>query len=125
MLKKMLTQTAVDQNSPCSEVAAEVFFVKMLNYDGTEEQKLLASFALKSGGFRAFAHLSTADMLSTAVALFSLSYAKYDLRLIMPECLDFIQQNYAEGAFLSGDGDLTPDVEYTFYGLLALGVLAN
>ena len=125
MLKKMLTQTSVDQNAPCSEVAAEVFLVKMLNYDGTEEQKLLASFALESGGFKAFAHLSNADILSTAVALFALNYAGYDLRLIMPSCLDFIQQNYSEGAFLSGDGDETADVEYTFYGLLALGVLAN
>ncbi|MFA5330143.1 MAG: hypothetical protein WC384_20280 [Prolixibacteraceae bacterium] len=36
-----------------------------------------------------------------------------------------IPENYANGAFLSGDGDLTEDLEYTFYGLLALGVLVN
>ncbi|HEY3373263.1 MAG TPA: prenyltransferase/squalene oxidase repeat-containing protein [Prolixibacteraceae bacterium] len=125
MLKKRLSKTLVDQQSPCSEVAAEVFLVKMLNYDGTEEQALLSSFSLESGGFKAFAHLDNADMLSTAVALFALSYAGHDIRLIMPSCLDFIQQNYSEGAFLSGDGDQSADVEYTFYGLLALGVLAN
>ena len=123
MLKKMLTETKVDQQSPCSEVAAEVFLVKMMNYDGSEEQELLTSFALKSGGFKAFSHLSNADMLSTAVALFALTYSGRDIRLIMPSCLDFILQNYSEGAFLSGDGDMTSDVEYTFYGLLALGEL--
>lgn len=125
VLRKILTQTAVDQQSPCSEVAAEVFLVKLLNYDGSEEQELLTTFALESGGFKAFAHLDNADMLSTAVALFALTYAGHDVRLIMPSCLEFIQQNYYEGAFLSGDGDQTADVEYTFYGLLALGVLAN
>lgn len=125
MAKRFLSKTSIDQQSPCSEVAAEVFLVKLLNYDGAEEQELLTSFALESGGFKAFAHLHNADMLSTAVALFALTYAGHDVRLIMPSCLDFIQQNYSEGAFLSGDGDLTADVEYTFYGLLALGVLVN
>jgi hypothetical protein len=125
MSKRMLARTSVDRHSPCSEVAAEVFLVKMLNYDGSEEQELLTSFACESGGFKAFAHLDKADMLSTAVALFALTYADHDVRLLLPSSLDFIEQNYAEGAFLSGDGDLTADVEYTFYGLLALGVLAN
>jgi hypothetical protein len=95
----------------------------MMNQDGLDEQEVLKSFACKSGGFKAFAHLDQADMLSTAVALFALNFAGSDLRLLKPGCLDFIQQNYAEGAFLSGDGDPTTDVEYTFYGLLALGVL--
>lgn len=125
MAKRMLTHTTVDQHSPCSEIAAKVFILKMLNQDGLNEQKLLASFACESGGFKAFALLNNADMLSTAVALFALTYAGHDIRLLMPSCLDFIDQNYSEGAFLSGDGDQTADVEYTFYGLLALGVLAN
>lgn len=123
--KRMLAQTTIDVNSPCSEVAARVFLQKMMNQDGLEEQELLKSFACKSGGFKAFSHLDQADMLSTAVALFALNFAGSDLRLLKPGCLDFIQQNYAEGAFLSGDGDQTVDVEYTFYGLLALGVLAD
>ena len=125
MSKRMLTQTVVDQHSPCSEIAAKVFLLKMFNQDGTTEQKLLNTFVCQSGGFKAFAHLSNADILSTAVALFALTYAGDDIRLLKPSCLNFIQQNYFEGAFLSGDGDLTADVEYTFYGLLALGVLAN
>lgn len=123
--KRMLTRTTVDQHSPCSEVAAKVFLQKMMDQDGSEDQELLKSFACKTGGFKAFSHLNTADMLSTAVALFALNYAGCDLRLLKPVCLDFIGQNFSDGAFLSGDGDVTKDVEYTFYGLLALGVLSD
>lgn len=123
--KRMLARTTIDQHSPCSEVAAKVFLQKMMNQEGSEDQKLLKSFACETGGFKAFAHLNNADMLSTAVAFFALNQASCDLRLLKPACLDFIGQNFADGAFLSGDGDTTADVEYTFYGLLALGVLAQ
>jgi hypothetical protein len=123
--KRMLARTTIDQHSPCSEVAAKVFLQKMMSQDGSEDQELLKSFACESGGFKAFAHLENADMLSTAVALFALNYAGCDLRLLKPICLDFIEQNFSYGAFLSGDGDPTADVEYTFYGLLALGVLVD
>jgi hypothetical protein len=124
-VRRILIQTTVDQHSPCSEVAARAFLQKMMNQDGSKELELLQSFTCESGGFKAFAHIDKADMLSTAVALFALNHAGYDLRLQKPACLGFIQQNFSEGAFLSGDGDLTADVEYTFYGLLALGVLVN
>lgn len=123
--KKIVARTIVDKNSPCSEVAAKVFLRKMMNENRSDEQELLKSFACELGGFKAFLHLQQSDMLSTAVALFALNYAGCDLRLLKPACLDFIQSNYSEGAFLSGDGDQTADVEYTFYGLLALGVLAG
>lgn len=123
--QRMLAQTTIDGNSPCSEVAARLFLQKMMNQDGLTEQELLKYFACETGGFKAFAHLNNADMLSTAVALFALNFAGSDLRLLKPACLDFIESNFADGAFLSGDGDQTTDVEYTFYGLLALGVLAK
>ena len=45
--------------------------------------------------------------------------------MIKPGCLEFVGANYSDGSFLSGDGDLTKDLEYTFYGLLALGALIN
>jgi len=124
-IRKMSARTTVDANSPCSEVAAKVFMQKMMNRDGNSEQNLLKKFACETGGFKAFLQLQQADMLSTAVALFAMNYAQYDLRLLKPGCLEFIQQNFACGAFLSGDGDQTADTEYTFYGLLALGLLAE
>lgn len=123
--KRMLARTTLDQHLPCSEVAAKVFLQKMMNQEGSEDQELLKAFACETGGFKAFAHLNNADMLSTAVALFALNYSGSDLRLLKPVCLDFIEQNFSDGAFLSGDGDATKDVEYTFYGLLALGVLSR
>lgn len=122
---KMLSRIEVNEHSPCSEIAAKVFLLKMLGKDGSDEQRLLSSFASESGGFRAFQHLEQADMLSTAVALFALHFAGCDLRLLKPACLDFIQQNFVDGAFLPGDGDQITDLEYTFYGLLALGTLTD
>ena len=122
---KMLLHVEVNEHSPCSEIAAKVFLLKMLRKDGSKEQHLLMSFAYEAGGFRAFQHMKQADMLSTAVSLFALKNAGCDLRLLKPTCLDFIEQNFSNGAFLSGDGDPTADIEYTFYGLLALGVLAD
>jgi len=122
---KMLSRVEVNEHSPCSEIAAKVFLLKILVRGGTKEQQLLMSFASESGGLRAFQHLEQADMLSTAVALFALQFAGSDLRLLKPASLDFIQQNFINGAFLSGDGDPTTDLEYTFYGLLALGTLAD
>lgn len=123
--RRMLAGTTLDEQSPCSEVAAKVFMRKMMNQKDSVEEELLASYACSSGGFKAFMHLYHPDMLSTAVALFALNHAGADLRLLKPSCLDFIQSNYSAGAFLSGDGDQTTDVEYTFYGLLALGLLAD
>ncbi|HET6557424.1 MAG TPA: prenyltransferase/squalene oxidase repeat-containing protein [Prolixibacteraceae bacterium] len=123
--RRMLTGTTLDEQSPCSEVAAKVFMRKIMNQKDSVEEEILASFACSSGGFKAFMHLYHPDMLSTAVALYALNHAGADLRLLRPSCLDFIQSNYSGGAFLSGDGDTTADVEYTFYGLLALGVLAE
>lgn len=123
--KRMMEQTVMNEHSPCSEVAAKVFLNKMTQKENQDEVKLLQTFLAPQGGFKAFLHLGHADMLSTAVALFALQYAGADLRIIKPSTLDFIQNNYQAGAFLSGDGDRTADVEYTFYGLLALGILAN
>lgn len=122
---RMMEQTTVNEHSPCSEVAAKVFLNKMMHKENSAEVTLLNSFVAQTGGFKAFNHLNRTDMLSTAVALFALQYAEADLRLLKPSTLDFIQSNYSLGAFLSGDGDQTEDVEYTFYGLLALGVLTN
>lgn len=123
--KRMLAQTIADENSPCSELAAKVFLQKMMNRNSSEDQELLKTYACETGGFRAFLHQGQADMLSTAVALFALDFSGDDLRLLKPACLEFIQLNFYDGAFLSGDGDQTADVEYTFYGLLALGVWAD
>ena len=96
----------------------------MLGLNTNKMQKKLLDFSVEAGGYRAFDSVQTADMLSTGVALFVLKGTGFDLREIKPGCLEFVQNNYLDGAFISGDGDLTKDLEYTFYGLLALGSLA-
>lgn len=110
-------------NIPCSLTAALVFARKMVGLNVAKMQKQLLEFVKEMGGFRAFESVETSDSLSTGVALFVLNEIGADLRMIKPGCLEFIGANYIEGAFLSGDGDQTKDLEYTFYGLLALGAL--
>ncbi|WP_321997853.1 hypothetical protein [Draconibacterium orientale] len=115
----------VKENSPCSLVAALCFARFDLGLGYKKYQKLLLEFHQQQAGFRAFETTPFSDTLSTGVALFALAETNYDLRLITPDCLDFMQNNYLSGAFLSGDGDETRDLEYTFYGLLALGSLVK
>lgn len=112
-------------NIPCSLASALLFARNMVGLNTLKLQKNLSTYHVESGGFRAFKSMNSADGLSTGVALFVLKETNYDLRNISPCCLDFIQENYLEGAFLSGDGDETKDLEYTFYGLLALGSMVN
>ncbi|WP_347838606.1 hypothetical protein [uncultured Draconibacterium sp.] len=113
----------VKKNSPCSLMAALCFARFDMGLGYKNHQKLLVEFHQKKAGFRTFESTPFSDTLSTGVALFALAETNYDLRLITPDCLDFIQMNYLSGAFLSGDGDVTRDLEYTFYGLLAVGSL--
>jgi geranylgeranyl transferase type-2 subunit beta len=77
------------------------------------------------GGFRAHPRAPVGDLLSTAVASFALR------RLGSPLCgpdaartAQFVQSLWDVGGGFGGSaGDSTPDCEYTFYGLLALGAL--
>jgi hypothetical protein len=112
-------------NMPCSLTAALVYARFTVGLQFKKAQKQLQHFMLESGGLIAFETVENSDMLSTGVALFVLKETGYDLRMITPACMGFVQNNYNAGAFLSGDGDLTKDLEYTFYGLLALGSLID
>ncbi len=109
--------------SPCSVFAAYTVAREKANMKTQKEKQKLFSFYEEAKGFKAFSEASEADMLSTAVALFALKTTDADLRMVAPGCLNFIQQNYDNGAFLSGTGDKGRDLEYTFYALMALGTL--
>ncbi len=111
-------------SSPASIVAAMLVARQIVGLKTKKQEQQLISFLAEDGGFRSFSHVGSGDMLATGVSLFALKNAKFDLREIAPSCLNFIQLNFSNGAFLSGDGDQTRDLEYTFYGLLALGSLA-
>jgi len=124
ILKTLLTFYRVPESVPSGFVAA-LLVTKYLAGMNVEKQKTeLLSYFEEGKGFKVFKETGNADLLSTAVALFALKKAGGDLRLVAPDAFQLVQQNYAEGAFLSGDGDLTRDLEYTFYGLLTLGTLS-
>ena len=110
-------------NIPCSTLASVLLIKEHSNIECKHEQMKLLEYFREGSGFSALTSLETGDLLSTAVALFALRESNFDLRVIAPECLGFIEKNYYSGAFLAGNGDNIADLEYTFYGLLALGSL--
>ena len=113
----------ISGDAPCSYHAAIIIARLTAGMKAEREGEHLMTFFREGKGFVAFNHLDESDLLSTAVALFALKRAGRDLRLVVPGCLEMIGENYRYGAFVSGDGDETRDLEYTFYGLLALGAL--
>lgn len=109
---------------PCSFFAALLLAKFLTGKKVTKETDVLLDYFEKGKGFKVFCEQENADLLSTAVALFALKKVGADLRLVAPDCLTLVEQNYNNGAFLSGDGDSSRDLEYTFYGLLTLGTLS-
>lgn len=108
---------------PCPVVAATSILLAMAGNSQPEVVHELKSFFRENGGFAAVRHAPTEDVLSTGVALFALHFLEADLRLIKPDCLIFVDGLYDDGGFRSTSADSMTDVEYTFYGLLALGSL--
>lgn len=124
LMRIFLSFYSLPEDSPCSIFAAFTAAKFLTGKKVKKEVQSLFSFFEEGKGFKVFREIENADVLSTAVALFTLKIVGADLRIVTPGCLNLVQQNYESGAFLSGDGDLTKDLEYTFYGLLALGTLS-
>lgn len=78
-----------------------------------------------NSGFAACRGAPLPDLLSTAVAAFTLSRLGEPCRgKDAAEIAAFVQECWHEtGGFCSGSHDEAPDCEYTLYGLLALGAL--
>lgn len=80
----------------------------------------------ESGGFIAAEAAPLPDLLSTAVALHALKRAGAASDEFREECVDFVESLWSgTGGFFGHWADETLDCEYTFYGLLALGHLAE
>lgn len=78
-----------------------------------------------AGGFKAMPAAPMPDLLSTAVALHALDGMQVSFAPWKEPLLDFIDTLWsAEGGFHGHWADDALDVEYTYYGLLALGHLA-
>jgi hypothetical protein len=77
------------------------------------------------GGFKAFPRAPIPDLLSTAVALHALDGLETDFSHLKESLIDYIDSLWnAEGGFHAHWADDMLDVEYTYYGLLALGHLS-
>jgi prenyltransferase beta subunit len=85
---------------------------------------LLARVA-PDGGFRAMPAAPWGDLLSTATALHALAALGRDAGPARDDCLAFVESMQAPDGGFRGAPDDPPDVEYTWYGLLALGHLAG
>ena len=108
-------------NHPCPVVAANALLQGISGIQSQETMNQLQSFHRKNGGFAALHRAPAEDLLSTGVSLYALNLLGADLRLIKPDCLNFVDELYFGGGFRSTPADSMTDVEYTFYGLLALG----
>jgi hypothetical protein len=77
------------------------------------------------GGFKPFPEAPMPDLLSTAVALHALDGLQVSFDPYREACLDFVDTLWtAEGGFHGNWDDDVLDIEYTYYGLLALGHLS-
>ena len=90
-------------------------------YNSSTDVEWLRSEQLTSGGFRAERNTPLPDLLSTATALFTLRCYGVEPRYSAAE---FIEAHWLDdGGFAATLMDEESDVEYLFYGLLALGTL--
>lgn len=108
---------------PCSVLSALLVLQHSFGKPPGELKNVLFSLYRKNGGFAATQTAPVTDLLSTAVALYALNMTGYDLRSIKPDCLNYVDSLYRKGGFAGHAIDQYPDIEYTFYGLLALGSL--
>ncbi len=88
------------------------------------EAKLMSYYRGK-GGFAALRKSPIEDLLSTSVALYALNFIDADIKSIKPDCLSYVDGLYLNGGFCATEMDFDIDIEYTFYGLLALGALSE
>lgn len=93
------------------------------HHPGTGEWLLQRLHA--GGGFLATPRAPLPDLLSTATALHALVSLEVSIRHLRDLCLDFVDSLWsADGGFHGHWADDDLDVEYTSYGLLALGHLS-
>jgi hypothetical protein len=124
-VQKQLRAINTDADMPCPVTAARLVLQHCFGQPTQNLEKQLHSFYRGNGDFAATHKTPIGDLLSTAVALYALRFVNADLRIIKPDCLSYIDSLFSEGGFCATVLDTSPDVEYTFYGLLALGALSD
>lgn len=110
--------------------AAAAALLRLLNgYDGTIRDDLidfLLDAQIDEGGFRANTRIPTADVLSTFTGLLTLGDLQALHEIDVAAARRYVQSmELPSGGFLGGIWDEATDVEYTFYGLGGLALLAT
>jgi prenyltransferase beta subunit len=119
---------ALNATTAAAAILAE--FGASLDFDVESTVNFIRSMEFPSGGFKAVAIAPLPDVLSTASALFVLRLSGIELNgSERKRHSEFIRDHWRETSATSAGfaGDITsdtPDSEYTFHALLALGVLA-
>ena len=124
-VQKQLRSTEFNPDVPCPVTAAHLVLQHCFGKPTHSIVTYLNSFYRNKGSFVAINRAPIGDLLSTAVSLYALRFVTADLREIKPDCLQYIDSLYSDGGFCATVLDSSPDVEYTFYGLLALGALTS
>jgi hypothetical protein len=125
MVQKRLKNISNNKETPCSVIAALMVLQECFGKPVQALEKQLHSFYCNTGSFKAITGAPSGDLLSTAVALYALRFADSDIRIVAPDCLGYVDSLFSDGGFCATMYDMQPDVEYTFYGLLALGSLSD
>jgi len=131
---------AGEASAPAASTPATAAAITLLRHLGRDVPQPAVSWLLDrichGGGFTAFDGSSECDLQSTATALHAIHEASLGRRLQeqvqarleaqRDANLEFVGSVWQQpsGGFFGRPSDNTPDAEYTFYGLLALGHLA-
>lgn len=100
-------------------VAALSIIGQLSDYHTSSDVYYLKDLQKESGGFAAAESSPVPDLLSTATALFTLYGYQQRAKF---SAMNFIEAHWSEsGGFVATILDDKSDVEYCFYGLLALG----
>jgi prenyltransferase beta subunit len=84
----------------------------------------LKNMWIKHGGFVAAEGVAIADLLSTSTTLLALKLAGESMSPYTDKCTEFINLHWDNsGGFFGSVADTRPDCEYTYYALLALGLI--
>jgi len=115
----------LNSHSPTPHLASVMCIRNRGHLDVDDLSIMLLNNVHPEGGFVSIHDQPQADLLSTAVAAYALSRSPAGISQLAADGLGFVSSNFDRGAFLSGNGDPIRDVEYTFYGLLALSSYAQ
>ena len=105
-----------------STTAAGIVLLNSQKYAIFDSVNWLKEQILPNGGFLAGEDVPVADVLSTATSMFALNITNSIDSKIKSNAIEFINMHWDDsGGFFGSIADQIPDVEYTFYGLLAIG----